>query len=111
MKWWAFNDWGSAPPSRASKSAKSGHTYNYITVLNGDIDTEYDAASIHKDLKIKNGEVKMILDVMLWSTTKIADYVGFYVFKPKKDRTNGYFHSVVIFTPKPGLFDENTPPN
>jgi hypothetical protein len=113
MKWQALNNFGQVPPARQSIVVKSGHAYNYVTVLNGDIGTEYNASSIYKDLKIKNGEVKMILDVMLWtdSKPKSASFWGFYVFNPKKDRTSGYFHSVVIFTPKPGLFDENTPPN
>jgi hypothetical protein len=53
----------------------------------------------------------MILDVMLWTDgkPKSADFFGFYIFSPKKDRTCGYFHSVVIFTPKPGLFSETAP--
>jgi hypothetical protein len=112
MKWWALNYWGAAPPSRSSICEKSGHHYDYVTILNGNIGVEYDASYIYKDLKIKNGEVKMILDVMLYTDGKLksAGFFGFYVFTPKKDRTSGYFHSVVIFTPKPGLFDEDTLP-
>jgi hypothetical protein len=39
--------------------------YNYVTILNEDIGVEYDTFYIYQDLKIKNGEVKMIFDVML----------------------------------------------
>ncbi|MDR1334237.1 MAG: hypothetical protein LBJ71_03400 [Holosporaceae bacterium] len=108
MKWWFLNNWGSAPPTRALTSAKSGHTYT-LTILNGNIGTEYDASYIHKDLKIKNGEVKMIFEVMLYpdGNPKPADFWGFYVFVPKRDsKILGYFHSVVIFTPNSGLFSE-----
>jgi hypothetical protein len=113
MKWWTLNTWGAVPPARGSTYIKSGHTYNTVTILNGDIGIEYDASYIHKDLKIKNGEVKMIFDVMLYTdgNPKKPDFWGFYVFTPKRGRTLGYFHSIVIFTPNPGLFDENTPPN
>ncbi|MDR1334234.1 MAG: hypothetical protein LBJ71_03385, partial [Holosporaceae bacterium] len=95
-------------PSRRWTIARSGHAYDYVTILNGNIGTEYDASYIHKDLKIKNGEVKMILNVMLQadSQPKSADFWGFCVLTPKIEQKGGYFHSVVIFTPNPGLFSE-----
>jgi hypothetical protein len=109
MKWMVLNNYGATPPGRKWLIARSGHDYNFVTILNGDVGIEYDASYIHKDLKIRNGEVKMILDVMLWTdgSTKKANFWGFHIFAPKKDRTYGYFHSVVIFTPNPGLFSED----
>ena len=81
-------------------------------------------SSICPELTIKPGEIKIILEACIdydaelyklhnGNSTSTVDYskvLGFYVIKPRyTSRTKGEracFNSVVIFTPKPGLFSE-----
>jgi len=74
-------------------------------------------------LKISEGEEKVIIDSNLWWRTGDKDNTGntvktsreafkFYLVSPKVTVPCGseaFFNSVVIFTPKPGLFDETAP--
>lgn len=67
-----------------------------------------DPKSIHKDLQIKKDEVKIIVESIL--VEEASKKFGFYIFKPKsRTNNNCYYHTVVIFTPTPGIFSE-TPP-
>ena len=86
------------------------------------------AEQIHKNLKINAGENKIITECCLCYATGATNYYfsdgrqcagvspreafGFQIIAPQSHSYSGqsnYFSSVVIFTPKPGLFDE-TPP-
>jgi hypothetical protein len=89
-------------------------------------------ASIYKDLKIKDGEIKILVQcscfynnsATLWKFSdgrtcmdvSPREAFGFMVLPVKTSASNTgnssvyvYYNPVVIFTPKPGLFDE-TPP-
>jgi hypothetical protein len=81
-------------------------------------------SSIYKDLTVKNGETKIIVECLSYidinygftdgrpPTTSAREKFGFWIFNPEGTSVTGrgYFNQVVIFTPKPGLFDE-TPPS
>ena len=85
-------------------------------------------SAILPELSIMPGEIKVILEACLTysylsnfklpngANTSTVDYskiFGFYLIKPKyTQRTSeerACFHSIVIFTPKPGLFSETAP--
>jgi hypothetical protein len=89
-------------------------------------------SSIYKDLNISNGEIKILVEfgnlyfygknennVFAFadgtSTLGVAPRkaFGFFILNPKSNAYFGgaysYFNDVIIFTPKPGLFDENVP--
>jgi hypothetical protein len=82
------------------------------------------------EISMKEGEVKMILHCYryfyangsrcLWDGRSLFDVTSresfeFLVFNPEQsdrdsnDKKGGFFLNLVIFTPKPGLFDENPP--
>ncbi len=93
--------------------------------------TNVPPAQIYPGLKIKPGEIKIIIDSFIFYHTTHSAYgakglsprevFGFKIITPKfRNRTtggisggcnqnSGFFNSVVIFTPKAGLFSE-TPP-
>lgn len=110
-------------------SAASGASFFYGKNLN----TEYDSVQINKDLKINNDEIKIIIELYMcfrpsykfnastpnWTatnaTSEISTRLGFYLLPAKKSvlyttTDLGYFNTVVIFSPRPGLFSE-TPPS
>ncbi|MDR2157893.1 MAG: hypothetical protein LBO02_01075, partial [Holosporaceae bacterium] len=79
-------------------------------------------SSICKDLTIKNGETKIIVECLSYvdlnygftdgrpGSTSARERFGFWIMNIKpRGGTCGYFNQVVIFTPKPGLFDETQP--
>ena len=88
-------------------------------------------SEIYPTLKIEKDQIKIIIECTLWtnrgsthfftdgtpfSSISHSQAFGFHLLKlsPPKTRdgynnTEAFFHSAVIFTPKPGLFDE-TPP-
>jgi hypothetical protein len=88
------------------------------------------ASSIYKDLKINAGEIKILVEFALiyfyghsgygftdgrsCATVTPREAFGFLLLSPEPKTTflSGatYFNTVVIFTPRPGLFDE-TPPS
>lgn len=86
--------------------------------------TNVPPSEIYFDLKIKPGEMKIIIDSIIWYDVNRRYSNGrqpknnkepFSLFlTPPPDvyskEGGSCFHSIVIFTPKPGLFDE-TPPS
>jgi hypothetical protein len=79
-------------------------------------------SAIYPGLTIKPNEIKMILECYSYFTgacyfpdgrnnVSAREAFGFLILNPKGHGSGGYsyFNSVVIFTPKPGLFNE-TPP-
>ena len=82
--------------------------------------TETVPANIYPTLKINPNEVKIIVETLIERDNSGVQYsgvsdrvsTGLYLVNPAKikDGTWSYmFHSVVIFTPKPGLFTETAP--
>jgi hypothetical protein len=88
-----------------------------------------DPSSIHKDMRIKDGEIKIILqcayfyngtsgspfgfnDGRLCKNVPVKDAFGLFIVNPSPQNLSAphlYFHAVVIFIPKPGLFGETAP--
>jgi hypothetical protein len=76
---------------------------------------------MYPGLTIKNGEIKIIADAYLYIDTGLkkpdGSFVdsrlgGFFIVNPEYVGTGvkrGYCHTIAIFTPKPGLFDEAPP--
>ena len=88
--------------------------------------SETDTNNIYKGLTIKNGEMKIIVEISLRtglckytngqsvSSVPISKRFGFYLITPKCPTPKGngsHFHSVVIFSPNPDLFTTSPPTN
>jgi hypothetical protein len=65
--------------------------------------TNSPAHLICKDLKINEGEIKILVECSI-----VAGWSVFWILRPPMFASS-CFTRVVIFTPKPGLFDENPP--
>ena len=124
--WTVFQDYADAPPNRKATAATSGTPCPHHSLIhyNGiSIGTIYDSDKILPNLKIKENEVRMVVDVnlaaffcngMYGRKNVPASFWGMLIIAPKMqswypDRMGGQFHHFAIFTPKPGLFD-GTPP-
>jgi hypothetical protein len=86
--------------------------------------TNANASDICPGLKIENGEIKIIVECTIFYNHKDQIYkftdgrwckdvppskaFGFSILTPA-DKNSCYFNSIVIFTPKPGLFSETAP--
>jgi hypothetical protein len=96
----------------------ASHGYSYVQYLRKQVPSK-----IHPKLVIKPGEVKIIVECVccyhhtvfsfsdgrLCSNVPAKEAFGFYILSPKAKSTDGFFNSIVIFTPKPGLFDGTVP--
>lgn len=76
--------------------------------------TNADPTTIYPNLKIDNNQEKIIVSVAVHkrSDNTLKQACGFHLLNPKYLQTDGYedaFSSVIIFTPKPGLFNETAP--
>jgi hypothetical protein len=107
----------------------ANNSYFSTVALNYTANSLMTPSSIHKDLQIKDGEIKIILqyayfyngtsgsgfgfnDGRLCRNVSVKDAFGFLVVNPKPQNLSApflYFHAVVIFTPKPGLFGDAAP--
>ncbi|MDR1334501.1 MAG: hypothetical protein LBJ71_04765 [Holosporaceae bacterium] len=78
-----------------------------------------DMSAIYPDLKIQNGEIKIIVECTImggynFTDGRLGDDVspreafGLLILTPK-NRRGCYFNTVAIFTPNPGLFDKTAP--
>ncbi|MDR1235406.1 MAG: hypothetical protein LBJ96_00205 [Holosporaceae bacterium] len=81
-------------------------------------------SKIYPDLRIQKGEMKILVEVC-FHYSKSSGYgftdsrmcadvssktaFGFFVLNPPRKGDSIYFNTVVIFTPKPGLFDDTAP--
>jgi len=91
-------------------------TYGYLTggpyssIKSG---TDVTPSSIYPTLKINKGESKILIDINLYSEPYWHDHkkvFGLYLVKPKTSFAPArLFDSVVIFTPKDGLFSTDPP--
>jgi hypothetical protein len=99
----------------------SDKSYSVVVYKAGDSVNSWE---IYPSLTIEEGEEKIILDSCYWgtnagafadgrsaATVPVGRRFGLYVATPKPARkgANSYFNTIVIFTPKPGLFDETSP--
>ena len=121
--WSISQSYAKAPPLRTADVRTSGLHFPWHSLIhyNGiSIGTVYDSDKILPDLKIKENEVKMIVNVNLTPSfyisgkRRVSSTVwGMLILSPEGqtwgNNIAGMFHHFAIFTPKPGLFDE-TPP-
>lgn len=74
--------------------------------------TNVDQSIIYPGLKIKEGEIKIIVDCSIlvsYSQYSLRETLGFLILNPTYSGRNVVFNTVVIFTPSPGLFNETHP--
>jgi len=117
---WDSNYLNTSPSNSGSFNSLSDNSYAVVRYKNNETDTK----NIWKDLTIENGEMKIIIETSLRtglcsysdgqrvSSVPISKRFGFWLITPTCPTPIGHgshFHSVVIFSPKPGLFDTNTP--
>ncbi|MDR2724123.1 MAG: hypothetical protein LBB25_02880 [Holosporaceae bacterium] len=80
------------------------------------------SSQIFKDLRIEKGEFKIILECCHYYVSEYMfsdgrrnedvtprEAFGFYILNPRSTVNSNFFTTVVVFTPKPGLFDESPP--
>ena len=96
----------------------NGWSYSSIKYL-----SNTDPKNIHPSLKINEGEKKIIIESLFYwissyknlegiAKSTLKEAVNCYLATPtsiNSSSTHSFFHSVSIFTPKPGLFDETAP--
>ena len=120
---WELSAWnGEKPPKSIWYACLSGtHNGSKITYY----DTAVTPSQIYPTLKMGSGdnttEEKIIIEVCLFTDAAIRpagkttekQILGLYLSTPSFrlfGRFRFYFHSVVIFTPKKGLFSDDPPP-
>lgn len=112
LKWGIAGGWFRDTPDNIGSMGVFNYQSDHSIVRYNSRDTE--SSSIYQSLQIENGQLKIIVDLCLETVTDTFPTLkkfGLYLVSPKKQVGNSstYFHSVIIFTPKPGLFSE-TPP-
>lgn len=111
-----------SPETIKSGTQTSSHDVSLINM-----GTDIPPSQIYPTLKIEPKEVKIIIEALIFFTPDDSDINGKSGYTPREvfgcrlvspkrwqnNNTNakrgGYFNSVVIFTPKSGLFDETAP--
>jgi hypothetical protein len=111
-----------APSNSGSTIEYSNNNYAVVRYYASETDTD----NIFNGLTISEGEIKIIVEVShrtelckyadgkSVSSVPISKRFGFLILTPRcptPAKSGSHFHSVVIFTPKPGLFSETTPSN
>jgi Flp pilus assembly protein TadG len=104
----------------ATKPETSTHAYSVVNFL-----TNITPSAIHPKLRINPNEKKIIVECCCCYHDKPGEpdtfsdgrkcqnvspkeVFGLYILSPKV-KNQAYFNYIVIFTPKPGLFDQNPP--
>jgi hypothetical protein len=103
----------------ATKPETSTHGYSVVN-----FSTNIAPSAIYPKLRINPNEKKIIVeccccyhkengpdtfsDGRKCQNVSPREAFGLYILSPKA-KGEGYFNSVIIFTPKPGLFDQNPP--
>lgn len=103
------------------QSVQHSH-YSSRSLIKTPLSIPVDPITIHHQLRIKPGELKIILDVSLASgpeesflngtpssSRSSSVKFGFACFPPSKRTNSTYFNNVIIFTPKGNAF-KDTPP-
>ena len=125
---WSKVLWSGESESVSPTTIKSQTLTKTHDISSINMGTNLQPSQIHPNLKIKSGEIKIIVEAPIFLNTTYSKDIngksgytsreafGCRLVSPKRrlnstdERRGGYFNSVVIFTPKPGLFDE-TPPS
>ena len=130
---WGRVFWTSDSPAISPATIRSGTQTTSHDVSQINMGTNLPPSQIYPTLKIEPGEVKIIIETLIFFRTTDPDINGKSGYTPREvfgcrlvspkpwknnnsnntytsDMSRGaFFNSVVIFTPKQGLFDE-TPP-
>ena len=92
----------------------SDKTHKTFSLIKTSIDTETNAIDIWPSLHIEKDQVKMILEVELFFSEphqqNFLKNLKFLLFRPKLSAECSFFNTIVVFTPKPGLFNTTTRP-
>jgi hypothetical protein len=122
--WIVYSDWH-WPPGKKTLSLLTSANTNW-SIVRGTKNVETAGSSIYKDLTIKAGEMKIILEIALFvgnssssnfyypdgrnaKNVSLRERFGFMILEPKRSAPREIFNTVVIFTPKPGLFSSVPP--
>jgi hypothetical protein len=102
-------DYYPCTPTKMGGGSSPSTTLDRTLVTNA---TDVDPSIIYPGLKIKEGEIKIIVDCSIfvsYSQHSLKETLGFLILNPTCSRRDVMFNTVVIFTPKSNLFNE-TPP-
>jgi hypothetical protein len=103
INWWVYNAFGNPEAEITSGGTSQLSDKSILTgAVGGNI--------TYNGLSISAEETKIILDVYLCTDGPASSkFWGLYFLNPKPETTNGYFHTVMVFTPKYGLFTLTAP--
>lgn len=121
---WTNRETDISPTTIQSATQTTTHDLSHINM-----GTNLTPSQIYPTLKIKEGKVKIIVEAIIFFHSDFKDIngksgytsrkvFGCHLISPKRWHDNGlfndenrggYFHSVVTFTPKSGLFNETAP--
>ncbi len=117
---WDSGYQNTTPSNSDSYNAYNDNSYAVVRYSSKEVSTN----SIYKDLTIEKGEEKIIVEVSLRtglckyadgtniSSHPIKNRFGFNLITPKcptPAKNGSHFHSIVVFTPKKGLFSSTAP--
>ena len=102
------------------KSNSLSNTYGWNPFVSLTMGNEYDSKTVYPSLTINAGETKILLVHVFccqfaglrdsWPKSILGLYIALPIVYKYNDSTQTYLRSVVIYTPKPGTFDPNKPP-
>jgi hypothetical protein len=117
---WDSSYQNTSPANSTTDIQYNDNSYSIIRYKSSETST----SNIYKELTIEKDEIKIIVEVSLRtglckyasgksvSSVPISERFGFFVLTPScptPQKSGSHFHSVVIFTPKPGLFGKTAP--
>ena len=104
------------PPNNfATPYVRTGNDNNMkrFSLVKPALNTPTAPENIAKNLVIKPGEIKLIIDVAFYteytSIEQASQRFGCYIYKPKPVSEKTFFNTLIIFSPRPGLFSETDP--
>jgi hypothetical protein len=109
---WGIRQMWFMPPDKYIEPAVDAKNYSVLSLIKVDIQTDFPATSIFPTLKIKDGEIKMILEVFFHchlGRAGASDYFKFLLLLPRLEGDRAFFNTAIIFTPKQELFNEAVP--
>ena len=120
VKWfvWSAGDAFSAYEIAISGSLRNFGSKNWNPFVSLTIGSEYNSSIVYPSLTINAGETKILLVHLFTSIFSDANWIegimGLHLAHPRiirnKNSEKTYLQSIVVFTPKPGTFDPNNPP-
>lgn len=108
---WCWHSGGSGENPNNIEFKDSWNSFSSCSVIKNGNGTGVAPSSIHKNLVIKEGEIKIIIEASIYSEGNGARNLGFHLLTPKKTTSSNYvyFSTVTIFTPQPLIFTNTLP--